>query len=131
MVASVTMNGCSLNRAMKKPFADPAAIPTTSATRMARGMGICFWSPVAMIPQSATIDPTERSTPPVRMTMSMPRLMSPLVTIWREMLMRLRDVKNVSEMSELIRIRTTKIPIKTKSDQRSLTISRAFSNRDA
>ena len=80
MVARVTMKGCSLKRAMKKPLAEPTKRPTARATAMARGVGMAFWSPVAMIPQRATVHPTERSTPPVRMTMSIPMLMRPLVT---------------------------------------------------
>ena len=80
-----------------------------------------------MIPHSATVEPTDRSTPPVRITTSMPMLMRPLVTIWREMLMRFLEVKKVSETSELMRISTTKIPTKAKSDQRILAVSRILS----
>ncbi len=67
---------------------------------MATGSGRCwFWTiPETTIAANATTGPTDRSMPPVRMTTSIPRLINPLVTIWRSRLLMLRCVKNTSDI---------------------------------
>ena len=50
--------------------------------------------PAAMIPPKAMMAPTDRSIPPLRMTKSMPRLISPFVTIWRDKLIKFEWVRN-------------------------------------
>ena len=66
---------------------------------MAAGMGSPARSsmPETTMAAKATTGPTDRSMPPVRITTSMPRLMSPLVTICRSRLLMLRWVKNTSD----------------------------------
>jgi hypothetical protein len=116
---------------MKKPFAKPITRPTHRATKMATGVGITLWSPQAMIPHRATVQPTDRSMPPVRMTMSIPMLMRPFVTTCREILRRFLDVKNVSRSRELTRNRTAKIARKIISDERILKIVLVLSIKGA
>ena len=97
IVARVTMNGCRSNRATSQPLSQPTATPMASATRIASEKCICACSPVASRPASASTEPTERSMPPVRITISIPRLRKPLVTICRETLTMLRWVRKASE----------------------------------
>lgn len=70
--ASVTTNGASWKRATNVPLTMPKAIPETMPTSMASGTGSPDDSPAATMPEKATTEPTERSIPPVRMTVSMP-----------------------------------------------------------
>ena len=63
-MANVTMNGCSLNLAISKPFAAPTVIPTINAIRIAVGNHIYCCSPAAIMPVNAVLqwigfDPTQ------------------------------------------------------------------------
>ena len=84
-----------------------------------------------MMPHRATVQPTDRSMPPVRMTMSIPMLMRPFVTTCREMLRRFREVKNVSRSRELTRNNAAKIDRKIRSDERILKIVLVLSSNGA
>ena len=74
MPASVTMNGCSLNRWMIPPMTPPKHAPSssTSATTAAGGQCACCSSHAEIIVDSASTDPTDRSIPPDRITKPMP-----------------------------------------------------------
>ena len=65
-----------------------------------------------MIPPNAMIAPTDRSIPPLRMTKSMPRLISPFVTIWRAKLIKFDWVKKLSDESAAVTRSTTKSAMK-------------------
>ena len=65
------MNGGSLNLVTSTPLARPRTPPTTTPIRMAGTIGTpetSSWAVTA--PASPRMDPTDRSMPPVRMTMS-------------------------------------------------------------
>ena len=117
IVASVTMKGCSRKREMMMPLMRPASVPAATATASAAGMPSLSATPANNTPPSATTEPTLRSMPPVRITISMPRLISPLATIWRSRLPILRSVKNASVNTAAIVSRRKKLSTGTSSRQ--------------
>jgi len=73
----VTTNGGIEVVAMMTPLTSPTATPDSSASTTARAMFRCrltIVSPVTMLVR-ATVDPTDRSMPPARMTKVMPTAM--------------------------------------------------------
>src|SRR5947209_7183542 len=68
--ASVTRNGGRLNLAIRKPWVAPKTKPNSSGNAIARSGWICVCdiSHAAMMLVQPTIDPTDRSIPPVIIT---------------------------------------------------------------
>ena len=88
----------------------PAAIPKRKDAQT--GIPQCTQAPAAKIAVNATTDPTDRSTPPVRITKSIPRDNKPIVVICRIRLVRLFAVKKtpfVSGFAIITRAITTKV----------------------
>src|SRR5690625_239366 len=88
-IPSVTMNGARFSRAINKPLTQPTSSPTATAittitqvdgymTASVRGR----WTPWNRVPATApvspTVEPTERSMPEWRITISIPRAMMAL-----------------------------------------------------
>ncbi len=78
MPPSVTMNGCSLSRVISRPWPRPTSSTTASATTMP-SQSECPMPPCAcdeifamMTPVRPTIEPTDRSMPPVTITKPLP-----------------------------------------------------------
>ena len=93
-MASVTMNGGMPKRAMKMPDTAPVKIPTPTpaaipATTAAAGMAAALEEIAAITTASATIDPTDRSIPPLRMTKVMP---TARITRWELLISRFEIV---------------------------------------
>ena len=66
-MASVAMKGNTLNFVITSPLKSPTAVPARSAAKMPAAIP---WSRIANAPMtlaSATVEPTERSRPAVRM----------------------------------------------------------------
>jgi uncharacterized protein (DUF1786 family) len=76
IIANVTMNGGMRTRAITRPLAKPSSAVQQTAAAMAtmRPYALRF---AAITPATATIDPTDRSIPPVRMTNVIPRATKP------------------------------------------------------
>ena len=73
IIPRVTINGGNPPQLMRAPLTMPQPAPTASARRSATGSGWPACSAVpSTTPESATIDPTERSIPPERMTNVIP-----------------------------------------------------------
>ncbi|BAK79786.1 hypothetical protein MOUSESFB_0644 [Candidatus Arthromitus sp. SFB-mouse-Yit] len=73
IVASVTINACNLPFDINIPFINPITIPVIAATKIAKGiLFVDFNIDAAKAPLIATVDPTDRSIPPVRITNVIP-----------------------------------------------------------
>ena len=85
-----------------------------------------------MIPVNPTIDPTDRSIPPVRITISIPRASRPVVTIWRSRLVRLLSVRNDSLVVAATMTRITNAAAKLALSSNAVpTLGCAMPTRDA
>ena len=86
-VPSVTTNGGNPTQAISTPFTAPAANPVASPAPIAshHGPASCSTSPAAIAANPIT-EPTDRSMPPVTMTVVMPSAMMPMKAKLRVML---------------------------------------------
>ena len=97
MVARVVMKGGTRPQAIRAPFSRP----TPAATRMPASMPTT--SPAgratrsAAQPARAMVEPTDRSIPPVMITIVMPAATMALMETWRATLIRLEAVRNRSD----------------------------------
>ena len=93
IIAKVAMNGGSFARVMSRPLPKPHAAPTTTARTIASGNGrfLSFASQPMTIIESAKIEPTDRSMPPMTMTAVMPIAMIPRTVTWSTTLSPLRS----------------------------------------
>ncbi|BAK81825.1 hypothetical protein RATSFB_1263 [Candidatus Arthromitus sp. SFB-rat-Yit] len=73
MVASVTINACNLPFDINTPLINPIIIPVIDATKIAKGiLFVDFSIDAAKAPLIATVDPTDKSMPPVKITNVIP-----------------------------------------------------------
>ena len=84
---NVAMNGLTRRRVTTRPFIRPSTVPKPSPTRTAIHTG----TPVntrraANIADAASMEPTDRSIPPVTMIMVWPMAMMPIVDMPRRTL---------------------------------------------
>ena len=94
IVPSVTMNGGRPPQLISAPLARPQAVPAASASVNATGSGCPPWSAVPRTtPASATIDPTERSMPPDRITNVIPTATIALMLVCSTTLTRFETVR--------------------------------------
>ena len=95
--ASVTMNAGMPSNAMNHPCTVPTAPPSTSITRTTAGHGTpaCSTSAASAL-TSATVEPTERSMPPVVMTRVMATATISIGALWRMRFNRLTWVRKAS-----------------------------------
>ena len=86
MVARVTMKGGILTLPMRMPLKKPSSAPTASTASSVRMMEfIELNTTTPMPPISESMEPTDRSMPPVMMTRPMPKAMMPTTAEWRRM----------------------------------------------
>jgi len=109
-MASVATNGGTLNLVMVQPLNKPISEPTISPASMQPNMvkpmyklAECSWmplfnNPAAIAPQSASMEPTERSIPAISITMVMPTEMQMFTDICRITFQVLSTVKNLSDI---------------------------------
>ena len=94
IVPSVTMNGGRPPQLINAPFPRPQTPPASSASVSASAIG---WPPCSELPSttpaSATIDPTERSIPPERITNVMPTATIALMLVCSTTLTRFETVR--------------------------------------
>jgi len=95
--ARVAINGAILCTDTRYPDILPTRSPHARDTIIARGSGIDRVNKAHNTPTMATIDPTERSMPPVSITSSIPILMIPTGVTCRIRLNKLAGVKNTSD----------------------------------
>jgi len=108
MLPSVTMMEGRRVLAVRKPLTNPASAPTQTPSSTASGVGICSEKYTPHTPDRATIAPTDRSMPPVRMTNVMPAASMPLIAVWRIMFKMLVHVKNCeSSTAKMMKVRMT------------------------
>src|SRR6478609_143398 len=90
------MNGCSRRRATSKPWIAPRDAPTVTAAASATPAGQRHSTSIidSSTPSRAQIDPTDRSMPPVMMTMPTPMLKMPYVPTSRLTFCRLVTLRN-------------------------------------
>ena len=88
MLPSVTMKGASRALPTSVPLTSPTSVPVARAATIPAGMASSADSPESTTtvpsttPEMAMMAPTERSMPPVRMTMSWPAAMMPMTVDW-------------------------------------------------
>ena len=109
-IPSVAMKGATLNRVTRMPFTSPTSVPTaseTSTTTHTAGYSTtskasirspCSSTP-ATTPESPSVDPTDRSMPPLRMTNSMPSARIAFIATCLVIVMRFDTVRNESDSS--------------------------------
>src|SRR5438128_7105120 len=90
------MNGCSRRRATSKPWIAPRHAPTVRAAASATPAGQRHSTSIidSSTPSRAQIDPTDRSMPPVMMTMPTPMLKMPYVPTRRLTFCRFATLRN-------------------------------------
>ena len=95
----VTINAGTLKVAMISPLRNPASVPRSSPTAIARTMGIPWLTirPAVRVPHMATQVPTERSIPPRIMTSVIPRARYILFDTCRSTDRRLSVVRKTGE----------------------------------
>ena len=94
MVIRVAMKGCRRPLVTSVPLTQPRPVPSASAASMARtGFTPAFISIAQTRELTASVEPTERSMPPVRMTAVMPKAMRPLTDACRSSFMKLPIVR--------------------------------------
>ena len=107
-IASVAMNGTTRPKAIAPALMPPSRMPMASAPRMNATLPeSASWPPATAA--AATIEPTERSMPPVAITNVMPIASTPTTEAWRRTLSMLSEVRKVSgsRIAPTIRIRAT------------------------
>ena len=86
IVASVTMNAGIFALPMSSPLKRPSPVPNSTATmNVANMLLVELNTSMDMTAVKTSIEPTERSMPPVMMTSPMPMAMSPIAEEWRRM----------------------------------------------
>ena len=94
IMPSVMMKGGSRPSVMPAPLTAPSATPMASPASMTSGIGMPASSSIAeTTAATATIEPTERSMPAVRMTKVMPTETMPNSATWRSTLIRLNGIE--------------------------------------
>ena len=84
-----------------------------------------------MTPVSATVEPTERSMPLVRMTKVMPMPRMPYMATWRSTLRRLAGLRKNGEMNEAAMMSTISAPARPAPRGRFLSLSISAAPRSA
>src|ERR1035438_4228947 len=99
IMPSVGMNGCGRGSLVSRiPLMAPSAEPMASAaTTLIRGGTPACISRATMTQQSPSTEPTDKSIPPVIMTVNCPRETSALTADWRQTFSRLSAVRNRSD----------------------------------
>ena len=106
IIASVTMNGTSLNHDTEKPFSAPTIAPTASATASPPSPSPTFPAAdpaitvAATMPLSATSEPTERSIPEVMITNVAPTAAMPTTETCTMTLVSVLVVRNSGDAIE-------------------------------
>jgi len=90
MVPSVVMKGLTLRNAMTRPLASPTAAPATIPAATPAAIPASSMTMLAMQPDSAAVEPTERSKPPPTMTNVMPMAITAMIEDCTRMLVRLK-----------------------------------------
>ena len=107
-MASVAMNGTTRPKAIALALMPPSRMPIASApSTNATLPESASWPPATAA--AATIEPTDRSMPPVAITNVMPIASTPTTLAWRRTLSMLSEVRNASgsRIAPPIRIRAT------------------------
>ena len=100
IIPSVMMKGGMPPKLMPSPFTAPMITPIARPARSTRGIGVPTSSSIAETTAvTATIEPTERSIPAVRITKVMPMETMPNNAIWRSTLMMLKVFRKTGEIS--------------------------------
>ena len=86
MVASVTMNGGIFTLPMSMPLKKPSTQPTSTTVKNVSITELeALNATTPRPPISESIEPTDRSMPPVMITRPMPKAMMPTTAEWRRM----------------------------------------------
>ena len=89
MVPSVVMNGLTLRNAITRPLASPTAAPAAIPAATPAAMPASSITMAATQPDSAAVEPTDRSKPPPTMTKVMPMAITAMIEDCTRMLVRL------------------------------------------
>src|SRR5262245_42357051 len=90
MVPRVVMKGWTLRTAMTSPLASPTAAPAMTPAATPAAIPASSMTMLAMQPDSAAVEPTERSKPPPTMTNVMPMAITAMIEDCTRMLVRLK-----------------------------------------
>src|SRR5262249_34754620 len=93
IVPSVVMKGLTLRNAMTRPFASPTAAPALIPAATPAAIPASSMTMLAMQPDSAAVEPTERSKPPPTMTNVMPMAITAMIEDCTRILVRLKGKK--------------------------------------
>jgi hypothetical protein len=115
-VPSVTIIGGIFALVAKVPFRSPHTHPAAIPAKKEKGTGTFknLASDAAVTPDSATVDPTERSIPPAITTKVSPKAHIPIIETCLRITMKLSNVKKAPVIKEKNIIRATRktyIPI--------------------
>ena len=89
MVPSVVMNGLTLRNAITRPLASPTAAPAAIPAATPAAIPASSMTMAATQPDSAAVEPTDRSKPPPTMTKVMPMAITAMIEDCTRMLVRL------------------------------------------
>src|SRR5882672_6508661 len=105
----VAMNGARRAYPTNTPLNKPSKAPTTSAAIIASAGGhSATENPAASAPLKASTDPTERSIPPARITVVIPKASRALTEICRRTLIRFVVARKVGDSSDSATTRATR-----------------------
>ena len=99
MVPSVVMNGLTLSQAMVTPLTRPTSAPAAMPAATPAAMPASSITMLATQPDSAAVEPTERSKPPPTITKVMPMAITAMIEDCTRMLVRLSGERKRSVSS--------------------------------
>src|SRR6266540_2337431 len=107
MVPSVVMNGLTLRNPMTRPLASPTAAPAMMPAATPAAIPASSITMLAMQPESAAVEPTERSKPPPTITKVMPMAITAMIEDCTRMLVRLNGERKRLVSNAVAAQRTT------------------------
>jgi len=107
MVPSVVMNGLTLRAAMTRPLARPTSAPERTPAIAPAAIPASSITMLAMQPDNAAVEPTERSNPPPTITKVMPMAITAMTEDCTRRLVRLSGDRKCSLNSAAAAHRTT------------------------
>jgi hypothetical protein len=113
IIPNVTIKGAILTFDTMNPVIAPKLVEIIRASNMAIPTGMFLINPATNTPEIATVDPTERSMPPVRITNSIPMLTTILSVTWTKRFCILAFEKKTGDIREATRMINAKTAIGT------------------
>ena len=104
---SVVMKGLTWRNAITSPFPSPTSAPAAIPARLPAAIPACSMTMLAMQPESAAVEPTERSKPPPTITNVIPIAITAMIEDCTRIFVRLSGDKKRSVNNAVTAHRTT------------------------